>query len=154
MNIYCADIESDGLLDTITKVWCMSLNELNDDGSSKRSFTLTNPVEIAEVFANPDNILIMHNGLAFDGPAVTQVMGTVVKAEIVDSLYLSWYLYPKLVKHGLDPHGEALGISKPKIDNWEDLTLEEYVHRCEEDVRIQYALLETGLETFKTSVWY
>lgn len=147
MAIYCGDIEGDGLLDTITKVWCMSLTECDEDNNFaiKRSYSLTDYKDIKDVFGNPDNILIMHNGLSYDGPAAELVFSTKtepykVKAEIIDSLILSWYLYPKLVKHGLDPHGEALGIAKPKIDNWEDLSLEEYIHRCEEDVKIQYAL--------------
>jgi len=146
MRLYGADIEADGLLDTITKIWCMSNTELDENLKVVRSFTLTDYDSIQAMFSDPDNILVMHNGLGYDGPAAEMIFSEgmnkpfKVKAEIIDTLILSWYLYPKMVKHGLDPHGETLGILKPKIDNWENLTLEEYTHRCEEDVRIQVAL--------------
>lgn len=140
MRVYCSDIEGDGLLDDITKVWCMSNAELDNKNQVIRDFTLTKPLEIAEMFANKENILVMHNGISYDGPAVTKVLGVEVKAEIVDTLYLSWYLYPKTVRHGLAAWGEELGIAKPTIDDWENLSLDEYIHRCEEDVRIQVAL--------------
>jgi len=140
MNLYCSDIEGDALLDEITKVWCMSNTQLDEDNKPMRSFTLTKMDEIDEMFGNPDNILVMHNGVSYDGPAVTKVLGTVVKAEIIDTLFLSWYLYPKMVKHGLATWGELFGVPKPPIDDWENLSLEEYIHRCEEDSKIQTLL--------------
>ena len=82
----------------------------------------------------------MHNGASYDGPAIAKILGIEVKAEIIDTLYISWYLYPKRNRHGLAMWGEELGIAKPEIDNWEDLSLEAYIHRCKEDVRIQTAL--------------
>ena len=123
----------------------MSNTELDENNKVIRSFTLTDYPSIKEMFADPENILIMHNGLSFDGPAADYIFNQdtepfEVKAEIIDTLILSWYLYPKNVKHGLAWWGEFLGISKPVIDNWETLTLDEYIHRCKEDVRIQVAL--------------
>jgi len=55
---------------------------------------------------------------------------------------LSWYLNHKRKSHGLDSFFEDYGIAKPKIDDWENLTLEEYRHRCCEDVKINKALWE------------
>ena len=139
-RLFCSDIEADGLLDTITKVWCMSNTEFSPYMEELESHTLTETKNITDMFSNPDNILIMHNGVSYDGPAVTKVHGTVVQAEIIDTLFLSWYLYPKMNLHGLAAHGETFGIPKPLIDDWENLTLDQYLHRCEEDVRIQSAL--------------
>lgn len=139
-RIICCDIEGDGLLEDITKVWCASLAVLNTKREVTHEYTVTKEREIGELFSNPDNILIMHNGLSFDAEAVDKVLGVKLRAEIIDTLFLSWYLNPKMLKHGLGPHGERLGISKPTIDDWENLSLDEYIHRCEEDVRIQVAL--------------
>lgn len=44
--------------------------------------------------------------------------------------------------HGLADWGEEFGIPKPKVDDWDNLTVEEYVHRCEEDVKINTKLWE------------
>lgn len=139
-KLYCADVEADALLYGVTKLWCMSNTELDPRMNEVGSFTLTDDAEIAKMFGDPDNILVMHNGIGYDGPAVAKVLGIEVKAEIIDTLYLSWYLYPKRNIHGLAAWGEELGIPKPEIDDWENLTLEEYIHRCKEDVRIQTAL--------------
>lgn len=136
-RLFCADIEANNLLEGVTKLWCASATELGPMMNKLDSFTITDMPSISELFSNPDNILVMHNGLTYDGPVVTKVLGTVVQAEIIDTLYLSWYLYPKLLRHGLAAHGEALGIPKPPVDDWENLSLEDYKHRCQEDVRIQ-----------------
>ena len=139
-RLYCSDVEGDNLLYAITKLHCASFTELNPQMGILESFTLTGMREIADFFTNPDNILVMHNGIAFDGPAVEKVLGIKVQAEIIDTLFLSWYLYPKMRLHGLAAHGEDLGIKKPEVEDWSEQPLEVYIHRCEEDVRIQTAL--------------
>jgi len=139
-HLYCSDIEGDNLLFAITKLWCCSLTELDPYMNEIGSKTLLGMEEIAEFFTNPDNILVMHNGIAFDGPAVEKVLKIKVQAEIVDTLFLSWYLYPRMQRHGLAVWGEELGIAKPEVDDWSEQPIEVYVHRCEEDVRIQTAL--------------
>ncbi len=140
-RLFCSDIEGDDLLYGITKVWCGSFQELSPTMQDKgKVFTETQYESIKELFANPEHIMVMHNGIAYDKPALEKVMDFEVKAEIIDTLYLSWYLYPKMRLHGLAVWGEELGIPKPPIDDWENLTLEEYIHRCEEDVKIQTLL--------------
>lgn len=139
-RLYCSDIEGDNLLYAITKLHCASFTELSPTMEEIRSFTLLGMAEIAEFFTSPDNILVMHNGIAFDGPAVEKVLGVKIKAEIIDTLFLSWYLYPKMQRHGLAIWGEELGIKKPEVEDWEDQPIEVYIERCEEDVKIQTAL--------------
>jgi len=139
-TVYGADVEGDDLLPGLTKLWCASFAELDEDRNVGRSWTETTYEGIGEMFANPDNILLMHNGYSYDKRAIEKILKIEVKAEIIDTLIISYYLYPKLMRHGLAWHGEDLGIAKPVIDNWEELSLGEYVHRCEEDVRIQVAL--------------
>ena len=140
-RLFCADVESDGFLDVITKLHCLTVQELNP--YMKEIGELTTIVKYGDmipIMESPDNMLVFHNGYSFDGPAYEKVTGRKVKAEIIDTLLLSWYLYPKLRLHGLAFWGEEFGVPKPKIDDWEGLTLEEYIHRCEEDVKIQTML--------------
>jgi len=136
-----SDIEGDDLLQGITKIWCASFRELdahmNDVGEP---FTLTGMEEMMKFFSNPDHIVVMHNGIAYDKPAIEKVLKIKVECEVIDTLFLSWYLYPKNTRHGLAQWGEDLGVAKPEIDDWEGLTLKEYIHRCEEDVKIQTLL--------------
>jgi len=59
---------------------------------------------------------------------------------LVDTLALSWYLNHDRPKHGLEGYGEDYGVPKPVIKDWDSLTPEDYAHRCNEDVRINYRL--------------
>jgi hypothetical protein len=139
-RLYCSDMEGDNLLYAITKLWCVSLTELDPHMNEKKSKTLLGMQEIADFFTDSNNILVMHNGIAFDGPAIEKVLKIKVKAEIIDTLFLSWYLYPRRQRHGLAVWGEELGISKPEVDDWSEQPIEVYVNRCVEDVKIQTAL--------------
>lgn len=50
-TVYCADIEGDDLLQGITKVWCGSFAELDDNRQVSRLFTETSYEGIGELFA-------------------------------------------------------------------------------------------------------
>ena len=90
-----------------------------------------------------DDVLIGHNVVRYDIPVLERLLGIKIKAQLIDTLSLSWYLYPHLVRHGLEQWGERLGIAKPTITDWDNLTKEEYVHRCKEDVKINTKLWDT-----------
>lgn len=85
-------------------------------------------------------VLIGHNIIRWDIPNLERVLGIKIKAKLVDTLALSWYLYPQRLKHGLEVWGEHYGISKPFIADWENQTQAEYEYRCHEDVRINVCL--------------
>lgn len=84
--------------------------------------------------------IIGHNIIRFDIPALERILKIKIEARPIDTLPLSWYLYPNKIKHGLDDWGETFGIPKPKIDDWKNLSKEEYAHRCQEDVKINLKL--------------
>jgi hypothetical protein len=149
MTTYTADIEADGFAPDYTKIWCATFEELDEDLKSLRKFTLTDSDKIAEMFTNPDNTLVMHNGLSYDGPAVSTLCGVDVKAKIIDTLMLSWYLFPMRHNHGLKHWGEDLDIAKIGVEDWEGQPLEVYIERCEVDVDIQTALWRHMMKTMK-----
>ena len=92
-------------------------------------------------------LLIGHNIILWDLPNLERVLGAKPKAKVIDTLALSWYLYPERKMHGLDWWGRELGVEKPKIDDWKNQTLEEYTHRCQEDVLIN-TLLWNKMRTY------
>ena len=103
--------------------------------------------------------LVGHNIIRFDVPVLERLLGIKIKAKLVDTLALSWYLQPKRPRHGLQSYGEDFGIKKPEVEDWSSQDLEVYVHRCEEDVRInshlwnaQYAKLAKIYES-KQELW-
>lgn len=91
-------------------------------------------------FSDPEKILIGHNIQRYDIPAVEKILGVKVECKLVDTLALSWYLFPDRLQHGLEAWGEYFGVPKPVVLDWEGLSVEEYIHRCEEDVKINYKL--------------
>ena len=124
---YIGDIEANGF--NPDKIHCMVFN-----GNEVGSNFLASLTE--------DDYLIGHNFQRYDIPVIERICGIKIKAKIVDTLALSWYLYPKRNKHGLDDWGEEFGVLKPKITDWENLSKGEYLHRCHEDVKINTLLWE------------
>lgn len=125
------DVEADSLAPTkihVISYW---------DG--EKAISLTDYRDMRE-WIKRQKLLIGHNIISFDVPAIERILDVKVKAKLVDTLYLSWYLYPERARHGLEWWGEDFGIPKPEVKDWENLPLEVYVHRCEEDVKINQRL--------------
>ena len=128
------DIETDGLLDEMTKIHVLSW--MDSDGSVQH----THDYDAMRIFFEEAPVLIGHNIIRFDIPAVEKVLGVKVKADLIDTLALSWYLNHDRMRHGLEGYGEDYGVPKPVIKDWNSLTPEEYAHRCNEDVKINTRL--------------
>ena len=128
------DIETDGLLDVLTKIHVLaySINQgpicYTHDYDEMRDFFLT------------QETIVGHNIVRFDIPAVEKVLGIKVKARLIDTLALSWYISHDKIKHGLEWYGEEYGIPKPKVTDWSEQLPEVYADRCVEDVRINNRL--------------
>lgn len=144
MNYSIVDIETDGLVST--KIHCISVHQVVKGQSA--FYSLTDYDSMRRFFLQQD-ILIGHNITRFDIPEVERVLGIKVQARLIDTLAISWYLYPMFKEHGLEIWGERLGIAKPQITDWQNLTIEEYVHRCEQDVQINTLLFNKMVEYLK-----
>lgn len=146
-NVLVADLETDGLLHEVTKLHVMSVGWKNSEGVWQIKST-NKQEDVEKVFCNPDNIIVMHNGRRYDKIAVEKIYGIKVTATIIDSLALSWWLYPTRAKEGkkfgLAYFGEDYGIPKPIVekDEWKTISYEKAEHRCVEDVRINIQLWE------------
>jgi hypothetical protein len=128
------DIETDGLLDEMTKIHVMSWS--NDMGEVKHTHDYE---EMRYVLLNTGT-LVGHNIIRFDIPAVEKILGIKVNARLIDTLALSWYINHGRIKHGLEVYGEEYGVPKPVIEDWNTLTPQKYAHRCDEDVKINNRL--------------
>jgi len=135
MTAYIFDLESDGLLDTITKIHCLSYIEPN--GKEVKTHTTYQGIKD---FLSKATTLIGHNIIRYDVIALEKVLGVEIKHKLYDTLAMSWVFNPDRPKHGLDSFFPDYGIEKPKITDWEGLTIQEYTNRCEQDVLINQAL--------------
>ena len=135
MKQFVWDCETDGLLDELTKIHVISWQE-----AGTTEVHHTHDYDEMRKFIEGADVLIAHNQIRFDIPAVEKVLGIKVEARLIDTLALSWYLNHDRLKHGLEWYGVDYGIPKPVIKDWNSLTPEEYAHRCDSDVRINYRL--------------
>lgn len=159
MNKIVFDIEANGLLDTVSNIWCLSYK--NIDNNTKHTFIkdeLTKRV-INQLF---DKVIIIgHNIINYDIPLIDKFFGInlidKLGAEgIIDTYIWSQTLYPdrpmprgcpdfirnektgkakKIGPHGLESWGWRVGNRKLQIDNWEEYT-PDIPLRCEGDVEI------------------
>ena len=126
------DIETDGFNSTKIHVVSWS-DDLGKTVNSTHDYD-----EMREVFKV--DTLVGHSIVRFDIPAVEKVLDIKVKARLIDTLAVAWYVDHERGKHGLEGYGEDYGIPKPKITDWQSLTPQQYAHRCEEDVKINSKL--------------
>ena len=129
------DIETNGFLDVMTKIHVLAYQRedmeepvFTHDYDEMRKFFLT------------EDVVIGHNIIRFDNPAIEKLLGIKVNCQVIDTLGLSWYLNHERDRHGLEWYGEDYGIPKPKVVDWDSLTPDDYAHRCVEDVKINMRL--------------
>lgn len=138
------DLEADGLLPEVTKIWCAVFSTLDEKEVIK--FTPDN-IHDLPAFLDTVDVLICHNCIDYDLPTLKKVLGYVYKGKVVDTLIMSRMLNPKRVlpphaenkragPHSLYAWGVRCGVDKPEYDAWNEGFTEEMLHRCAEDVRI------------------
>lgn len=141
MNYDVFDIETDGL--SPTKIHCLSATA----GKGIRS---TTSYATIRKFATSGNILVGHNIARYDIPAIEKIVGVdLSKVVFIDTLFLSWYLEPERLSHSLESYGEEMGMPKVQIDDWENLSTEDYIRRCTRDVEINKRLFDRQLAHLK-----
>lgn len=135
------DSEGNGLRPDL--LYCLSWE---NNGTKK---TVTDYNEMRR-FLSEHDVIIGHNIILYDIPNLERVLGVKYSGTAIDTLVLSWYLYNERRTHGLEDWGTELGIPKPEISDWENLDLEEYIHRCESDREITKRLWDKQVAYLKT----
>lgn len=134
---YVIDSETDGLAYECTKLHVLSWT---DDGEVFES--TNNYKKMIDFLLQPDTVFVAHNGIGFDLVVFWRILGLTEDqldyTKFWDSLWMSRLLFPDRPKHGLEALGVEHGVKKPKVDDWENLSYEDYKHRCEEDVKINW----------------
>jgi len=135
------DIEADDLLKGATKMHVLS-SMLSGNGIESIKGSDHEQIKNLMLFHIENKIpVIAHNGISYDVPLIEKLLGIdLSELMVIDTLMLSWALNPDRPKHGLESFGVDYGIPKVEVDDWENLTYEEYEHRCVEDVKINSAL--------------
>jgi len=136
------DIETDGLLEDVTKIHCLSYTR---DGSTIH--TISDYDSMCKLLLKEKG-LIGHNIIRYDIPVLEKILGIKIKSQLFDTLPMSWVINFDRSRHGLEYFGDDFGVPKPEINDWRNLTLEEYTHRCEQDVKINWMLWQDLLKKY------
>jgi len=128
------DIETDGLLETVSVIHCLSA-AVYEDNNLIEEVNLTDYNDIID-FLDAQPLVIGHNIIRYDLPVLKKILDYTYPGSAIDTLGLSWYLYPERKEHGLESWGEDVGIPKPYISDWENLEIADYINRCSTDVVI------------------
>lgn len=133
MGIFVGDIEGDGLLDEITKVWCIILKQqgkdkwyiFSDHTTEWRGHKVYPLNKVAKFINKKVDKMVMHNLLGYDLEVLRRFCGVVPtilpdtlsgqKVEIVDSLVVSRYNRPdRRLPKGCPTHQEVAGQAAKK----------------------------------------
>ncbi len=147
MRLLIFDIETDGLLDTLTKIHCMSVLDV-DHPLCPLLFTDTPRDGICDNGSLLDGVnmlmradmIIGHNILHFDCPAIEKVLGVKFDVKFIDTQVLSELIWRDPRKHSLGAWGERLGIPKQEYTGgWHEASKEMYEY-CIQDLAVTLAL--------------
>lgn len=152
-----ADIEADGLLDQATRIWCIVFKDI--DTQQVFSFG-TGEIHRALEFMDGCEVLIMHNGIGYDWPLLRKLEHYEYKGTKVDTLLMSRLQRPergtpkgcRKGPHSVEAWGIRFGRHKPEHDDWSQYS-PEMMHRCREDVEIQYLIYRALLDEAKGEDW-
>jgi hypothetical protein len=145
MPKYIIDCETDGLLDTVSKIHVIGWHNLE---TGKSGVILKYDMMI-KFLTQPDLTLICHNLHRYDKVVFRRILGIELGCRIIDSLALSWYLEPNRNSHGLEGYGIEFGVLKPKVEDWSTQPIETYINRVSEDVKINLRLFLMQLAKLK-----
>jgi DNA polymerase-1 len=160
MKVFFGDLEANGLLDTVTDVWCGVFK--NKDTHEVFKFK---PDQIKDMllFMDSIDVLIMHNGIGYDWPLLKKLYGYEFKGKKVDTLIMSRLLNPKRIvpfncpdkkigPHSIAAWGYRVGRGKPDHNDWAQFS-DEMLHRCAEDVEILHLVYDALLAEAKNGKW-
>jgi hypothetical protein len=138
------DIECDNLLNKATKVHVLSYTVVGE----WKIRSIYEHKDIVDLFKQ-DAIFIGHFISNYDLAVLNKLVGVNVDFPYYDTLFLSHYLFPDRNEFSLESFGQDFGIDKVKIDDWNNLSIEDYTKRCETDVKINsnlYVRIKSRLE--------
>lgn len=147
MRIGVSDIEGNNLYNRISKFHCAWIINPNDK-TDQLGFRPNQFKEYIKSLQNDWDIIVFHNGVDFDGPAIHKLDNSFKGCRMFDTLVLSRMLFPERPTHSLKSWGIELGILKGEYGKsdeedsesaWESFSEEMYEY-CKQDVLVTIAL--------------
>lgn len=168
MQGYIFDLEADGLLEDVSKIWCLSIKDTN---TKQNKLFVQNEVSSGASTLLSAEYIAGHNIICYDLPVIEKVLQLGYTGKIYDTLLLSriaWpdihisdnagrYHIPKSLvgSYSLEAFGYRLGYKKVEHNDWTKYT-DEMGIRCRTDVEITAILFDKIMSSGKVSdlaVW-
>lgn len=132
------DIEANGLLETVDRIWCIVTYDLETE---RMNCYGPDDIQAGVRELQAAARLIAHNGIGYDLPALRKVCGASLdQSRVQDTLVLSRLGRPvRSGGHSLAAWGERLGYPKVEHEEW-DRYSPEMLNRCKVDVEITVKL--------------
>ena len=125
------DIETDGL--DATKIWCMVIKELNGPIHKFGPDQLYQGINLLQ----EADVLIGHNIIGFDVPAIERLYNIKLKGKIKDTLVMSRLFNPVQENgHSLKTWGYRVGFPKKEQPDTFDTYTPDMLDYCARDVRL------------------
>ena len=128
------DIETDGLLLDVSKFWVGVTYCIE----TKETEVFYDALKYVEHLQGAD-LLVFHNGVGYDLPALEVLTGIYVTTPIVDTLILgklAYYNVDKSFGFSLGKFGERLGFPKGEYSDWSGGYTKEMEVYCIQDVKV------------------
>ncbi len=155
MLIAIMDMETDGLIDEVTKMHCFCVSIYKDNEFIEK-LRIKDKDSLSDFFIKLESrggILIGHNVIRYDLPVIKKLFNLTFNGKVWDTLAMSFKLFPDQGEHGLEYYGNKYKVPKPVIEDWVKGTEEEYLHRCETDVTIN-VILFGDLYSYFEDIYY
>ena len=153
------DIETNGLLENATTVWCAAIKDFNT--GKVYSYLYNN---ITNFLAKLDtyDVAVGHNCLAFDFPVLKKVYGYEYEGRKVDTLWMSRMQRPNRPRppgmkgayapHSVEAWGYRLGKQKVEHEDWTTYS-PNMLDRVVQDVEIQHLILKELIKEGEGENW-
>lgn len=150
MNPLVVDIETDGLLENATTIWCIVAKELGKNKwwfyapDIQECYNMCNKDQTLSFISNINTILklfernttIFHNGIGFDIPLIRRFYLDFKPKQVEDTFILSSLFEPdRMGGHSLEQYGKEFGMYKQEHEDWTQFSIE-MLQRCFRDVEI------------------
>ena len=150
----CVDIETNGFMPTVNKVWCMVA--VNADTGQVHSFSDYDPdlpsLSDGLAFISTADIVFGHNIIGYD----LVVLGHVCGFRLPDSVKVidTWIMsqvnqFKRDHKHGLEGWGSKLGFPKIEFNDFESGYTKEMLTYCIRDVELNVRVYKVLVEEAK-----
>lgn len=162
MEVLIADCETDGFLDTMTRVWTLQIGTAEGEDVTVYADQPGFPPlrEGLDRLKTADRV-VFHNGMKFDIHAINRVFpNTLTPEQIYDSLVVSRLLEPQSKKHSLRDLGQRLGVYKGDFEGDFSRFSNEMVEYAIQDIVVgravyrdqQRRIAETGMN-YDLAIW-